>query len=218
MNSILARLVITLQSVYKKIKWLLFGDQTTYQLELFLPIHNKRKIEFSVPEIYYLRIYTNDDKEELINLMHLAGFTDWDAEKLQQALHLTVPDGCFVLFAKNSNKCVATMMARHLSDERHPCGGRIDWLAAAQEHQGRGLGFIVAAAATNRLIEINYRNIYVTTDDHRLPAIKTFIKLGFIPDLYRKDMFARWKNVCRLLSIPFLPEQWLKLIIDKNDV
>lgn len=218
MNSIFARLVVTLQLIYKKLKWLLLGGQATYQLELFLPIHKKRKIDFSVPENYYLRICNNDDNDELIKLMHLAGFTDWDADKLQHALHLTVPDGYFGLFAKTSNKCVATMMARHLSDERHPYGGRIDWLAAAPEHQGRGLGFIVAAAATNRLLEIDYRNIYVTTDDQRLPAIKTFIKLGFIPDLYRQDMYARWQNVCRLLSIPFLPERWVKLKIDKNNV
>lgn len=211
MNSIFARLVITLRSLFKKLKWILFGDQTTYQLELFLPQDTRRKIEIHIPEEYYLRVYNNNDKNGLIRLMRLSGFSDWDDEKLEQSLHLAVPDGCFVLFARNSNKCVATMMARHLSDERHPCGGRIDWLAADPEHQGRRLGFIVAAAATNRLLEINYRNIYVTTDDYRLPALKTFINLGFIPDLYHQDMYARWENVCKVLNIPFLPEQWKKL-------
>lgn len=130
-------------------------------------------------------------------------------------MYLCLPDGYFVLIEKNFQKIIATMMARHVSDYLHPFGGRIDWLAVNPNYTGKGLGYVVAAAATNRLIEVSYKNIYVTTDDHRLAAIKIFIKIGFVPNLYRHDMYDRWKNIYKCLGQPFQPEQWDKL---KNDL
>ena len=63
-------------------------------------------------------------------------------------------------------------MALHLPLEYHPCGGELGWVAGDPEHKGSGLGFAVCAAVTRRLLEIGYRNIYLLTDDFRLPAIK----------------------------------------------
>jgi len=195
----------------------LYRENAIYQIELFLPINKRQKINYYVPDEYFLRNYNCDDQSALLKLMHLAGFTDWDLNILRQAMYLCVPDGFFLLIDKNTQKVVAAMMARHLSNSLHPFGGRIDWLAADPHYSGKGLGYIVSAAATNRLIEINYKNIYVTTDDHRLAAIKTFLKVGFVPNLFRDDMYARWEIIFQCLGLPFQPEQWNCLRNEKID-
>ena len=59
-----------------------------------------------------------------------------------------------------------------------------------------------------RFASAGYTRIYLKTDDWRLPAIKTYLKLGFIPFLFLPDMEGRWRDVCEKFSWPFTPEQW----------
>lgn len=212
LQAILIRFYHTFERVIQKIQWIIFGDKVDCQLELFLPPEVVRHgIVYDIIKEYLLRTYQYADKEEIIDLMRNAGFTNWDCERFDQAVKLCVPDGFILIVHNETNKVVATFMARHLSDELHPFGGRLDWLAVAPEHRGIGLGYIVTAAATNRLIKMGYSNIYVTTDDYRLAAIKTFLKAGFVPNLYREGMAERWEKVCSLLHWKYQPEHWEKL-------
>lgn len=212
LQAIMVRFYHTFEKVIRKIRWLIYGDQVNYQLELFLPPEVVRyKIAYDIPKGYSLRTYQYGDKEELIDLMKNSGFTDWDSQRFDQAIKLCLPNGFILIVHNETNKIVATFMARHLSDESHPFGGRLDWLAVAPDHRGIGLGYIVTAVATNRLIKMGYSNIYVTTDDYRLAAIKTFLKAGFVPNLYREGMAERWEKVCSLLDWNYQPYKWEKL-------
>jgi mycothiol synthase len=62
-------------------------------------------------------------------------------------------------------------------------------------------------AATARLIQAGYEEIYLRTDDHRLPAIKTYLKLGWEPFLCAPDMAERWRTVCQQLNWQFSIER-----------
>jgi mycothiol synthase len=212
MSDIAERCKIVAGKMLKRIGWILFGDTQICQLVLFLPAASRGKIDYTVPEGYDLRLYDEKtDRDKYLQMMNSAGFNDWSPGTLTAAMHLCVPKGFFVLIHRDSDTIAATFMARHLSDDLHPCGGRVDWLAVHPAHRGKGLGFSVTAAATNRLIEIGYGNIYVTTDDDRLPAIKIFLKAGYVPDLYRPEMNQRWEQVCTLMGWKFAPEEWLRL-------
>jgi len=74
-------------------------------------------------------------------------------------------------------------------------------VAADPEHRGKGLGLAVCAQATARFIQAGYRNIYLLTDDFRLPAIKTYLKLGYEPLLFCEGMAERWESVYRQLGL-----------------
>ena len=157
----------------------------------------------SLPEAYTLRTFRPGDVDEDVRLMRVAGFADWSQEKLAAAMEKCLPDGFFVIEHNPSGRLVATAMAQHQPLEYHPCGGELSWVASDPEHKGNGLGFTVCAAVTRRLLEIGYRNIYLRTDDFRLPAIKVYQKLGYVPFLFAPDMEGRWRDVCAKLGPDF---------------
>jgi len=87
--------------------------------------------------------------------------------------------------------------------ENHPAGGELGWVAADPGHRGKGLGGCVSAAATQRLLEAGYSDIFLRTDDFRLAAIETYLALGYVPLLFAPDMAARWAEVFRQLGMTF---------------
>jgi mycothiol synthase len=133
--------------------------------------------------------------------MNKAGFEGWDGERLATMLKKVLPEGFFVIVHCATGKIVAAAMATHSPTELHPYGGELSWVAAAPEHRGKGLGLAVSAQAAARLIQAGYRNIYLLTDDFRLPAIKTYLKLGYEPLLCCQDMAERWESVYRKLGL-----------------
>jgi RimJ/RimL family protein N-acetyltransferase len=76
---------------------------------------------------------------------------------------------------------------------------------ASFDHAGKKLGRVVCAAATARFLRAGYRRIYLKTDDWRLPAIVTYLRLGYVPLLYAPDMAERWQAVHARLNWPYAP-------------
>jgi mycothiol synthase len=103
---------------------------------------------------------------------------------------------------------VATALGTHRPAPLHPLGGELGWVAVRPEHRGRRLGTAVCAAATARLLSGSYRRIYLQTDDWRLPALLTYLRLGYVPFLYAAGMLSRWQAICEALGWPFAPEAW----------
>jgi mycothiol synthase len=79
------------------------------------------------------------------------------------------------------------------------------------DHRGRGLGRVVSAVVTRRLIDAGYKEIYMETQDWRLPAIKIYLKMGWVPLLFQADMPERWQVVCDKLGVPYTPHQWSRM-------
>ncbi len=150
-----------------------------------------------------MRTYRQGDQEGYVRVMKRAGFSDWSKENLDHALSHCLPDGLFFVVHDETDTIVATAVALHNPDADHPSGGELGWVAADPEHRGKGLGFIVSAAATKRFIDEGYSDIYLKTDDFRLPAIRTYFKLGWVPFLHAPDMEKRWEAVCGNLNIAF---------------
>ena len=164
------------------------------QLELVLPA-GKDEIEIVIPEGFHLRTYKEKDKKGLLDIFSLSGLADWNESELETIISSFLPHGFFVVVENDSEKIVAPMGARHTPNKVHPNAGDIGWLCSHPSYSGKGLGYIAAAAATNRLIEIGYSNIYVNTDDYRLPAIKIFLKLGYQPLMYNSNIEDRWRLI-----------------------
>jgi len=152
------------------------------------------------PPGYALRCYAESDEKAYLELMAKAGFENWGRDMLARMLRTVLPEGFFVVVHRATGKLVATAMATHNSSELHPYGGELGWVAGDPEHAGKGLGLAVCAAATGRFIRSGYRRIYLKTDDWRLAAIKTYLKLGYEPLLYCDGMAERWQAVCDRLG------------------
>jgi len=153
-----------------------------------------------LPNEYVLRQYTDADEQAYIRLMDRAGFHGWTHDTVQANLRAVLPDGFFVVEHRPTGALVATAMAKHMPTELHPFGGELSWVAADPDHKGKGLGTAVCAAVVARFIRAGYRNIYLLTDDFRLPAINIYLKLGFEPVLFCEGMAERWDAIRRQLA------------------
>ena len=165
-------------------------------------------LEISLPPGYTLRLYRASDEARFFELMEIAGWEGWNDDKLHPWKAKIIPDGWFMVIHEDREQIVCTAMALHNYKGTYPFWGELGWLVGDPNHTGMGLGLVISAAVTSRLIDAGYRNIQLFTEDHRLPAIKTYLKLGFIPSLYMKGMTARWEALCNKLGWSFTPEDW----------
>ena len=157
---------------------------------------------------YELRFYQPGDETAWYTVMALAGFTGWNQERVDALLQSVLQDGWFLAYHRATGELAASAIACHQPHALHPFGGALNWVAGHPAHQGKGLGWSVCAAVTARLLRAGYKNIYLLTDDWRLPAVKIYLKLGYQPFLFAPDMQARWEAVCAQLNWPFTPEVW----------
>jgi mycothiol synthase len=159
----------------------------------------------SVAPGYTLRQFTPRDREAYFALLAAAGM---DACRLEYWEAHLLPDGFFVIEHDASGALAATCMASHHPAPRHPRAGNLGWLAADPAHKGRALGRAATAAVTARLIAGGYQHIYLETHDFRIPAIKVYLQMGWVPLLYQDDMSGRWKAVCDQVGWRFAPNEW----------
>jgi mycothiol synthase len=171
----------------------------------------------SIPDGYEMRIYKSGDEQAYFDLMGHAGFKGWNDREFAKYLKKVLPDGFFILFHLSSGEMAATAMALHNPTELHPFGASLSCVAADPIHQGKGLGFVVSAAVTRRILSCGYKEIYLETEDWRLPAIKTYLKMGWEPFFYQGDMLLRWKGICEGLNWPFTPNKWRKNPLEQPD-
>ncbi len=151
------------------------------------------------PDGYIVRGYQPDDEDGWLRLMELAGFGGWDRAKLES--YLAEPerrDGSRVIVCDTD--IVAATFASRRSVE--PPVGALDYVIGHPEHKGRQLGCCVCAAVVCYLVSRGYERIVLSTDDWRLPALKTYLKLGFLPNLCREDMPDRWRAIYQKLDFP----------------
>jgi len=165
----------------------------------------------TVPAGYRLRTYTEEDMTGLLALLHGAGFTHFTPESMAEWARRVLPDGLFLIEHLETGELAATAMATHNPTELHPNSGELGWVAGSPAHTGKGLGIAVCLAVIRRYHEAGYHRIYLKTDDWRLPALKTYLKMGFEPFLFMWDMPERWRAVCEILGWPFTPELWPSL-------
>lgn len=160
---------------------------------------------------YALRTWRPGDEQGWFELMALAGFGVWDEDRLAFTLKTILPDGWFFAVEERSGRLVASAMATHHALMLHPFGGELGWVVGHPAHRGKGLGWTVCAAVTRRLLQAGYTNIFLRTDDFRLPAITVYLKLGYQPFLFAPDMVERWQAICQQLHWPFTPHEWPKV-------
>ncbi|MCX8107871.1 MAG: GNAT family N-acetyltransferase [Verrucomicrobiae bacterium] len=159
-----------------------------------------------IPEVaagYVLRLFKPAEKILHERLMISAGFSDWTAARLQEVLGRALPGGFFVVEHTQTGALVATAMATHNPTDLHPFGGELGWVACDPAHRRKGLGTAVCGAVTRLFLALGYTDIYLRTDDWRLPAIAMYLKLGYVPLLFAPEMEHRWMTVFEQLGRPW---------------
>jgi len=90
--------------------------------------------------------------------------------------------------------------AAALVPEKSPETGMLHWVAADPAHRGKRLGYIVSLAVLHEFVRHGCRDAALLTDDPRLPAIKTYQNLGFVPEFRDETHPGRWAAVAEEMA------------------
>ncbi len=140
------------------------------------------------------------DADALARLLTASFGEPWDAAKVRSYL-LDEPTVSQTFLIRDGDRVVATASARTLP-ERYPGAGYLHWVAADPEARGRGIGREVVLAVLQRFVVEGCTASVLETDDHRLAAIKLYLRLGYVPQYPDPDHERRWSVIFRALLGP----------------
>ena len=105
-----------------------------------------------------------------------------------------------VLFLEADGMAVATASAWKREAYGPDCG-YLHWVGALPGYGGRGFGYAVTLAALYRMREEGCISAVLHTNDERLPAIRTYLKLGFHICMDHPSLPRRWQSIMRSLGL-----------------
>jgi mycothiol synthase len=142
---------------------------------------------------YALRQAEPADYGQLAELLAEAFGDTWDAARVAaefspdngvEATYLIVsPDGV-----------AATASARYLPD-RYPGAGYVHYVGVRVSERGKRLGEVVTRRVLVNFADASLDQAVLETDDFRLPAVRTYLRLGFVPELRAPGDAVRWSRV-----------------------
>lgn len=101
------------------------------------------------------------------------------------------PEGVFFAALNGVDSATATAV---LKDTR-PGYGWIHMVGARSSARGHKLGYYVVLAALHDIRARGMNQAGLTTDDWRVPAIKTYLALGFEPWMDHESHPERWEKI-----------------------
>jgi mycothiol synthase len=152
----------------------------------------------TVPTECTLRRATAADSPGLVALLTTAYDEAWDEERVFTSFFYAVDVKATFVIVRDG-QFVATASAAFRPD-RFPAAGYLHWVGAHPQHARQGLGLQVSLAVLHEFVALGLVAAVLETDDHRLPAIRTYSKLGFHPFHCHRTHPARWRAVREALK------------------
>ena len=155
-----------------------------------------------IPEGYELRVFHPGDEEHYVKIINESFGGDnhnYEAEVIKHANY--IPDGTFLIFhvANGVEEAVATATAIIDPSPEYPYG-YLHMVGALNAHAGKRLGLEVSLACLLKMQAAGKTGCTLKTDDFRLPAIVSYLKLGFDPDIKHENHVERWRQVMEQLG------------------
>ena len=148
-----------------------------------------------LPSGYTLRTFADGDMPSLIATLAESFREYWDEARVAREL-TAAPDVQTVYVVAHGDRVIGTASSRFVP-ARYPEAGYIHWVGVASEHVRRGIASALLVRVLHEFVERGYPAAVLETDDFRIPAIRSYMKLGFVPvyDVRGEDHRARWSKV-----------------------
>ncbi|SDX66494.1 GNAT family N-acetyltransferase [Paenibacillus sp. CF384] len=78
--------------------------------------------------------------------------------------------------------------------------GYLHMVGLLQSQGGKKLGLYVSLAALLHMAREGFTRAVLNTDDYRIPAVKTYLNLGFVPVCTDSGHHARWQALANKLN------------------
>lgn len=147
--------------------------------------------DLSLPEGIDLTTATSSNALAFAGLMALS-YEDstWTSERIhKEFLENKMVPVSFLLY--RGDELLATASAANHS--HHPGLGYVHYVAAKPGSGVSGLGLQATLAVLHEFRGWGLNSSLLETDDFRLPAIVTYLKLGFVPVFSHESHEARWE-------------------------
>ena len=174
------------------------------QLRMVRPnLENLPKL--ALPTGYSLRTYLEGDEVHWAHIISdsFGGRerTAQDTENEITSRDVFVPDGFY--FATHRDVPVGTACAwRQSIDETDV--GYVHMVGVVAEHTGHKLGKWVSLAVLYYFRDNGFTCAMLDTDDFRIPAVKTYLNLGFVPVYIEDGQQQRWLDIFEKLEWPLM--------------
>ena len=89
-----------------------------------------------------------------------------------------------------------------------PNTGTLHYVGVIHREAGKGLGYQISLAALHQMVREHWKRVTLRTDDIRVPAIKLYLKLCFVPFLVHEGQRQRWRNVFKRIQRPELIDEF----------
>ncbi len=140
-----------------------------------------------------LREAGDEDAAALTEVLSSAFEQEWTVERVKAAL-LDAPDVAATFVVTSVGRPVATASAR-LAPELYPASGYLHWVGVHADARGRQLGRVVSLATLRRFRDLGCRDAVLETDSPRLPAIRVYLGLGFVPEPRVPAHETIWRDI-----------------------
>jgi mycothiol synthase len=152
------------------------------------------------PEGYRLRAGTGDDAPDISIVLEEAFAEPWGVDRVLSTL-LAADDVPRVWVITDGLRVVGTASER-LLPAQYPDAGYVHYVGVASSARGHRLGQVVTEACLYGFFQRGLGAAVLETDDFRLPAVRTYLRIGFVPE-YRSDLErSAWSAVFRELEHP----------------
>ena len=112
------------------------------------------------------------------------GAGSWDEARVEQALRAD-PSVLATYVVVRGGALVATASVLVLGE--YPGSGYMHWVGADPDEQGKGLGTLVSLRVLRHFKELGLRDAVLETQTFRVAALRTYLRLGFVPEYYYGD-------------------------------
>lgn len=153
-----------------------------------------------MPGGYSLRRLGRDDEPQLAALLSAAFAEPWDEGRVGSTL-TRAEDVKAVYGVLWRNELVATASSQFLPGQ-DPYVGFVHWVATHLDHRAKGLAAILIVQLLNDFEVRGYRGARLFTQPKRLPAVRTYLKFGFVPEyaVDGRDDRSLWSDIFQALG------------------
>jgi mycothiol synthase len=154
-----------------------------------------------VPDGYEVRLAVPDDEPAIATTL-TAAFEPtstqvqvFDIARVRREL-TEAPDVDATFVAVWQGQAVATASSRWVPD-RFPGAGYVHWVGTDPAHKRRGLAGALLGEVFAHFVKAGRTRAVLETEDHRLPALHSYLRLGFTPvyEVAGEDHRPRWSAI-----------------------
>ena len=163
--------------------------------------------EIKMPPGYRLRTYQENDNWHWANIINSSfGGDRTDADTREQIVDRPEFEPTGLFFSTYQDQPVGTACAWKWNGADEKEVGQLHMVGVMPEHSGYRLGKWVSLAVLHYHRQQGFKCAVLGTDDFRLPAIKTYLNLDFMPIYVDDDQPERWQVIFEKLKLPFISD------------